>query len=1072
MSQELVTSDQTQPSNDVPITNRPSHTYRLSFIEQLTQHALPLSEISAIQNESKTGNPFTTVNHVPSIQLTTIHSNSTALVDQITATPSAITITRPTSIAAVTLTTIDTPIPSENANPTLSRIESDSNPALVSSISSIDFNVMDTNNANSNVSNTYIILYYLLRLFSIIVTLFLSIMALNYAIGQVYVLEAADLFCPNEDEDTLRNYNLEHDLPHGRRRCGNINRVEIDDEILWGDPYEPVPAPTANNIIACIAFLALFLCLSVLGLYHLCICFSDAFYHFIRKDPTKNPRIVKALKAKKNTSANKCVLWFQKWNLRLFKRYYPDSKLKIIMLTFSQASEILMQCWALLIYGGVQSVSLSFVIANEPRFVQSFAVIVGLNGIVTGILWILYVTKIKVLNAIFHGTSFQSIAFVVDMVFDFLYTMFPFTLHSQNSSLLFNIKALATLHSENGILFFAAFIAMTMLFQKCMTVLWSFDPVQIQKRAQKIIKHNIDLVPYLQPTYVPPDSASSDHELIKEHKQWQAQQLRRRICIGSIGAVFLAFGTALIIIVSVYIQSAHQTCANPSPQLLMEHPELYYWDKHCSSKLTPLDSSITPCDCRSLDIKFNMLHYNEYNFTKQHVLSIMRNFRMMTFLELDYSHSLLSTVNQMSAEGNTELAEELFYVNLTSDCFASKRLNSLSLERMFIIDLDWNGLASLKRLQMLRLVDCRFRNPVDWDSIGQLTYLKYLNMQESGQYLSGPISDSICHLKELKYLDIETNLISRIPECIADLKELYAINLRGLPNVEYITPDLFRLPHIVSIIAYYGSFNTSSIPADGDWSASLETVFLQQTPLCNQVDQMTSLQMEFMDAFDPCYKPCGESEGMHGWCATYDWGNGNCESECCNYDGGDCHQTCPCERSLWFNDQCDLECNNTLCAFDFGDCLPQQALNGTGECVYGSGCLDDWQDDGWCDGNCAVLRDEDCADVYDCTAEHQCDSSSECSIAYIYLIHNGARVNDPKELIDINETCMLWDFVRLLDPTIGDCKEEFPRADLNHDGYVSFWEAIQIAATMLGLSAEKAEQVNCSLCLTDPSLYY
>eukprot|EP01083_Nonionella_stella_P273840 929207_1 len=174
----------------------------------------------------------------------------------------------------------------------------------------------------------------------------------------------------------------------------------------------------------------------------------------------------------------------------------------------NQASEILMQCWALLIYGGVHSVSLSFVVANEPRFVQSFAVIVGLNCIVTGILWILYVTKIKVLNAIFHGTSFQSIAFVVDMVLVFLYTMFPFTLHSQNSLLFFTFKALATLHSENKILFLAAFIAMPMLFQKCMTELWSLDPVQIQKRALKIIKHHIDLVP-LQPTYVPPTSSDS-----------------------------------------------------------------------------------------------------------------------------------------------------------------------------------------------------------------------------------------------------------------------------------------------------------------------------------------------------------------------------------------------------------------------------------------------------------------------------------------------------------------------------------------------------------------------------------
>ena len=119
-------------------------------------------------------------------------------------------------------------------------------------------------------------------------------------------------------------------------------------------------------------------------------------------------------------------------------------------------------------------VSFSFNLANEASFVRQFFSDYWLNGIFAGLLWMVYVIKWRndYFNKLFRGTSFQSIIFVIDMSFDFVYTIFPLTLYNgDDGGILFNTKALATLSTENGILFFAAFWAMILLFRKCYNML-------------------------------------------------------------------------------------------------------------------------------------------------------------------------------------------------------------------------------------------------------------------------------------------------------------------------------------------------------------------------------------------------------------------------------------------------------------------------------------------------------------------------------------------------------------------------------------------------------------------------
>ena len=51
------------------------------------------------------------------------------------------------------------------------------------------------------------------------------------------------------------------------------------------------------------------------------------------------------------------------------------------------------------------------------------------------------------------------------------------------------------------------------------------------------------------------------------------------------------------------------------------------------------------------------------------------------------------------------------------------------------------------------------------------------------------------------------------------------------------------------------------------------------------------------------------------------------------------------------------------------------------------------------------------------------------------------------------------------------CTVLFQIGDTNEDGYVSFSEALFVMTSHLGISKEKWAQIDCSECLSDPSLY-
>lgn len=242
--------------------------------------------------------------------------------------------------------------------------------------------------------------------------------------------------------------------------------------------------------------------------------------------------------------------------------------------------------------------------------------------------------------------------------------------------------------------------------------------------------------------------------------------------------------------------------------------------------------------------------------------------------------------------------------------------------------------------------------------------------------------------------------------------------------------------------------------------------------ICDNVDNLSNQTQYFINYFGACDRPC---EGYG--CSTYNWGNGICDTYCfsneCGYDNGDCSQLCLCDESLWGDGNCDNECNNYKCDYDFGDCL---SYNGTDYC-YGTnatltqdGCPAIWLNDEWCDEYCMNdhYHEQKCiTEINDCS---DCGTDTSCYFAWNY-IYGVAAGDTSLNYIDEDTVCNIWSFLsQYFD--YNNCTTAFDQIDLNNDGQISFHETLILTREFFDLSYVKAYQLNCSLCLPDPSKFY
>ena len=152
------------------------------------------------------------------------------------------------------------------------------------------------------------------------------------------------------------------------------------------------------------------------------------------------------------------------------------------------------------------------------------------------------------------------------------------------------------------------------------------------------------------------------------------------------------------------------------------------------------------------------------------------------------------------------------------------------------------------------------------------------------------MTDDICNLVELRYFALTRNThLSYIPNCIAsNLKELFGIDFEVLTQVEYITPQLWKLPNLNNVKLYFTNVNESSFYNFDGWSDSLERVTLQQTRFCREEEnwsekiQNNSVLMQFVTDYDTCEQPCTNSNDNRTYynCVWDFWKDGVCDSDC------------------------------------------------------------------------------------------------------------------------------------------------------------------------------------------------
>ena len=241
-------------------------------------------------------------------------------------------------------------------------------------------------------------------------------------------------------------------------------------------------------------------------------------------------------------------------------------------------------------------------------------------------------------------------------------------------------------------------------------------------------------------------------------------------------------------------------------------------------------------------------------------------------------------------------------------------------------------------------------------------------------------------------------------------------------------------------------------------------------------------------------------------CLRSAWKNGICDYDCnneaCDYDGGDCSQTCSCDIDLWFNGVCDESCNNTICAHDFYSCdhstqsnrnttcasyyididytasnyssLTSDIINNTNDDSNIIDCYEEWTTDLWCDSACS--QSENCN--YDSGYCVECDGT--CATAYGYAIDLLGGLYEPYELVTISEICEHFDVLDSLLTNVDEnsnCTQVFDMADTNGNGFIGFYEAIVFTAESWGLETsvhynDKIKQIDCSICMQNASLYY
>ena len=274
-------------------------------------------------------------------------------------------------------------------------------------------------NLNQETKQTlYKISYFVVRYFIVFITIWLFVICLTYAISALITTNKIQFFCDYKTAEEVHQHNREMGNNMGEEgSCWYIERPTVDYSKLrnFNNLFQSQISPDSFvAIVACIVFSVFALFLIFIGLQNAYYVIYDTLYTFVFDKP--NPRVVqviikytdeknfkkkmsvstKMIERKNKSCFKKLIIWIEYLYdeyCRLYEKYlYFDSKYKVFNYIIWEIIEIYIQFYALCLYGGLNLfIPDSVVIAQEYQTVETFAIIVGTNCLVTGVSWIMYI---------------------------------------------------------------------------------------------------------------------------------------------------------------------------------------------------------------------------------------------------------------------------------------------------------------------------------------------------------------------------------------------------------------------------------------------------------------------------------------------------------------------------------------------------------------------------------------------------------------------------------------------------------------------------------------------------------
>ena len=607
-------------------------------------------------------------------------------------------------------------------------------------------------------------------------------------------------------------------------------------------------------------------------------------------------------------------------------------------------------------------------------------------------------------------------------------------------------------------------------------------------------------------------SAVRDQSIIGICFTLSLSQLQRKIFVTLLGIVMMVCGILVLGLFFNFVDDIYfNHCIKPNDKLIENNPELLYFDQACTKKVVNIFDNDNPCNCRGLRLHTIDYDYSNNRMNYSHLDAI---FSKWTMLEAVYIDNYGYHTQLPSSSTSVDLC-----YNFTSSILKNfYHLRILNVDYLDVAMIDDSINHNLKNLEVLRMYWNTAESVyIPWQALGNIEKMQALYFHTIYHEISD-IDDSICNLKQLSFLQFAALLLlNSFPiDCFDNWHNLKYFHLLWLPSTQYINPKLWVLSNIRTIIIQYTEINDTSFNNDyfkeNGFSSSLDSVYFTGDGICSNTSLLSILgtstnslnedyywMKTFIDQFNPCLDPCNGTNFFQ--CRPFIFGDGKCDSECdneeCFWDSGDCNQLCDCDKELWFNDKCDIECNTTDCDYDFGHCVTSSndtcftsnfvnsySWNDDYNYNYSNSsdnltlsCYIQWKNDAWCDLMCL---NEECG--YD---SNQCSECTGLCYDWGKLLMNivaGYDENGSPDIITENEVCGPWTGIKSILVARGvdiyeNCTDLFTAGDINGNGLMGLYELLVLSADFSGIGAsiypqKKLEQIDCSACLTNSTLYY